>query len=160
MSDPNFNQPEWDMDLPDAPFRSRVMQIGGLAGGSELAASLFEIDPGGAATPYHLHHGIEEMLLVLSGSPLLRTPEGSRTLEPGAVVVFPRGEDGAHRLTNPGTEPARFIIVGTTSFPDVAEHLDTGATLVLTGPQSGSAFPGDSDIPPIEAVERAMRAAP
>jgi uncharacterized cupin superfamily protein len=38
--------------------------------------------------PYHIHNGNEGLLLVLSGTPQLRTPDGVRTLEAGAMVAF------------------------------------------------------------------------
>jgi uncharacterized cupin superfamily protein len=91
MADPNVLSPEWDVELTDPPFRARVSRVAYRAGGSELGASLFEVAPGGAVSPYHVHHGNEEMLIVIAGRPELRTPKGRRTLEPGAVVAFPRG---------------------------------------------------------------------
>ncbi len=159
MPGPNLNSPDWDVELPDAPFGGRVMVLGHRCGAAELGASLFELDPGGAATPYHMHLGNEEMLIVLSGQPELRTPEGSRRLSAGEIVAFPRGAQGAHRVTNPGDEPARFLMVSTTNLPDVAEHLDTGTTLTITGAQDGKTFPAGTDVPPMESVHKAMAAA-
>jgi uncharacterized cupin superfamily protein len=49
--------------------------------------------------------------VVLSGRPELPTPDGARRLEPGAVVGFPRGEEGAHGVSNPGPEPASVLLV-------------------------------------------------
>lgn len=157
MPDPNVFEPaSWDRDMPDAPFRCRGLRVGAHAGAGELGATLFEIDPGGIAAPYHLHHGNEELLVLLSGRPELRTPDGTRTLEPGAVVAFPRGEGGAHRLANAGEEPARFLVVSTMNHPDVVEHGDTGATLTVTAPGEGKVFPGGSDVPYFEAIVRAV----
>jgi hypothetical protein len=58
-----------------------------------LGASVWELQPQGANW-YHLHHGSEEMIVVLCGTPRLRTPEGERMLAEGDVVVFPRGREG------------------------------------------------------------------
>ena len=159
--DPNVNHPEWDNELLEDPFRLRAMRIGQRAGARELGATLYELEPGGAISPFHLHHGNEELLLVLAGRPRLRTPDGMPELEPGAVVAFPRGSAGAHRVTNPASaaEPARIALLSTMHVPDVAEHLDTGAVLAITGPREGHAFPAGSAIAPMDAVERAMRAA-
>ena len=63
--------------------------------------------------PYHFHHGMEEWLLVVDGTPTLRTPDGERELRRGDVVCFPPGPDGAHQVRGPGHgadplgEPAR-----------------------------------------------------
>jgi len=44
--------------------------------GTQLGASLYELGPGNSVV-YHFHHGSEELLIVLSGRPTLRTPEGA-----------------------------------------------------------------------------------
>lgn len=159
MPDENVFADQWDRELPDPPFRSRGRLVGRHAGAAELGATVYEIDPGGAAAPYHVHYGNEELLIVLSGRPTLRTPGGERVLEPGAVVAFPRGPDGAHRVSNPSGEPVRFVVISTMNFPEVAEHPDTGATLVMPALAQGTVFPAGTDIPYMEAVEAAMTAA-
>jgi uncharacterized cupin superfamily protein len=156
--DPNLNQPAWDAEMPDTPFRAKAMRVGAHAGAHELGATLYEIEAGGTISPYHHHHANEELLVVLGGSPAVRTPDGERRLEPGAVLAFPRGETGAHAVANPGPEPARVLLVSTMHFPDVAEHIDTGALLAITGPAAGRAFPAGSDVPFADAVLAAIDA--
>ena len=156
--DPNLNFPKWDVEMPDPPFSSRAARIGEHAGGEELGATLYEILPGGAISPYHVHHGNEEILFVLSGSPELRTPDGVRLLETGAVVAFPRGRRGAHRVKNSSPEPARVLIVSTMNFPDVVQHVDTGTWLAMAGPAQGKAFPSEVDVSFKDAVLKAMEA--
>jgi uncharacterized cupin superfamily protein len=36
-------------------------------------------------------------------------------------MSFPRGERGAHAVSNPGPEPARVLFVSTMRFPDVSD---------------------------------------
>jgi uncharacterized cupin superfamily protein len=158
MADPNVLHPEWDVELNDPPFRAKVSRVAHRAGGTELGASLFEVEAGGAVSPYHVHHGNEEMLIVLSGRPELRTAKGRRTLEPGAVVAFPRGPAGAHQVRNPGPGPVRVLLISTMHYPEVVEHLDTGATLAMLGPAEGSVFPVGTDVPHMDAVVSAMEA--
>ena len=105
-----------------------------------------------------MHYGNEELLIVLAGRPELRTPEGRRTLEPGAVVAFPRGPEGAHQVLNPGEDAVRVLLISTMHHPEVVEHLDTGATLALLGPAEGSVFPTGADVPFMDAVVAAMEA--
>jgi uncharacterized cupin superfamily protein len=156
--EPNIHQPEWDAEMPEAPFRAKAMRAGARAGSQELGATLYEIDPGGAISPYHFHHANEELLVVLAGSPEVRTPAGRRRLDAGAVIAFARGEDGAHAVTNPGPEPARILLVSTMRFPDVAEHVDTGALLAITGQAAGKVFPAGTDVPFPDAVLGAIEA--
>ena len=75
------------------------------------------------------------------------------------MVAFPRGPEGAHRVTNRSGEPARVLLISTMSFPDIAEHLDTGATLAILGPAAGKTFPADTDRPVMDMVVAAMEAA-
>ncbi|MGA9860019.1 MAG: cupin domain-containing protein [Solirubrobacteraceae bacterium] len=52
--------------------------------------------------PYHYHHGAEEWLYVVAGTPTLRDPDGERLLAPGDLVCFPSGPSGAHAVRGPG----------------------------------------------------------
>ena len=158
MSDPNVHQPDWEVDLTDEPIAMRAARVGAAAGAQRLGAAIFELAPGGAVAPYHTHHGNEELLVVLSGRPRLRTPDGTRDLEPGAVVSFLPGVAGAHRVSNPGEEPVRVLLVSTMQFPEVAEYPDTGTTLTLTGPGQGRAFPAATDQPFSELYQAAIAA--
>ena len=53
--------------------------------GDVLGASVYELGPGNFAI-YHFHHGAEELLVVLRGTPTLRTPEGERVLVPNLAT--------------------------------------------------------------------------
>ena len=92
-------------------------------GGPLLGATLYELGPGKFVI-YHLHHGSEELLLVLRGRPTLRTPDGERTLDEGDVVHFPTGPDGAHGLRNDTDETVRYVMAGIRHSPEIAEYPD------------------------------------
>lgn len=94
--------------------------------GRPLAAAVWELDPSSSGVPYHFHHGTEEPLLVLKGRPVLRMPDGERTLEEGEVVHFPPGSTGAHALSNPTDESVRYVMVGAHASPDIVEYPDEG----------------------------------
>ena len=65
--DPNILEPEWDVHMPEAPFHARASRIAHRAGSERVGATLYELDPGGASAPYHLHYANEELLVVLGG---------------------------------------------------------------------------------------------
>jgi|SRR5688572_11440808 len=121
----NVYDPEWDAAQDDPPFRWRRARLGRQAGTKRLGASLFELPPGGATFPLHAHHANEEMVVVLSGRPTLRTAEAERMLEPGDVVACPAGLPGAHRLDNHTEDTARVLIVSTMRAPEVNEFPET-----------------------------------
>ncbi len=154
--DPNILHPEWQHEH----LGVRAMRIGVAAGAHDLGCSVCELEPGAMVAPYHLHHGNEELLIVLSGTPELRTPDGTRTLEPGAVVSFRAGPEGAHRLRNASDAPCHYLMVSTMRFPEVAEYPETGAILAMRGPGSGWAWPAGADHPRTELVREAVQAEP
>jgi uncharacterized cupin superfamily protein len=91
--------------------------------GPQLGATVYELGPGSSVV-YHFHHGSEELILVLSGRPTLRNPEGERRLEEGEVVHFPVGPDGAHGLRNETDDLVRYVVAGIRVSPEVAEYPD------------------------------------
>lgn len=93
---------------------------------------MYELAPG-ESTSYHWHVGEEEMLLVLAGTPTLRTPDGERVVQPWDLVFFPRGEAGAHQLRNDGGEPARAAFFSSVSDPEVVGYPDEGRIGVIAG---------------------------
>jgi uncharacterized cupin superfamily protein len=69
----NVFEPEWDAEQDLPPFTWRRARLGRQAGARQLGASLFELPPGASSFPLHVHHANEEMIVVLSGRPTLRT---------------------------------------------------------------------------------------
>jgi uncharacterized cupin superfamily protein len=128
----NVFEPEWDAEADRPPYRWRRSQIGRRAGAVELGASLFEVPPGASTFPLHAHHANEELVVVLAGRLVLRTPDGERELAPGDVAACPRGRPGAHRLDNRSDEAARVLIVSTMHAPDVNEFPDSGVLWART----------------------------
>ena len=110
--------------------------------GQGMSASVYVVDPGETHLPYHFHHGAEELLIVLEGTPVLRTPAGERTLENGEVVHFPRGADGAHQLWNETSEHVRFVVASAGTTPEIVEYPDNGkiAAMAKTPSQHGPAL--------------------
>ena len=107
-----------------------------------------------------MHHGNEELLIVLDGALELRTPEGTRQISKGAVLAFPAGAAGAHRVRNASDTLASYLVVSTMRFPEVAEQLDTGTVLALKGPADGWAFPTASAGDYIALTMEALQADP
>ena len=71
-------------------------------GACVIGATVFEIKAGFTRGPYHFHDGVEEWMYVASGEPVLRDPSGKRSLQPGTLVAFQAGPDGAHTVDGPG----------------------------------------------------------
>lgn len=93
---------------------------------NRLGASVWELQPGSSQFVYHFHHGSEELLIVLRGTPIVRMHDGDHVLVEGDVVPFPCGPGGGHQVRNDGGEPARVLIVSAHANPDVVEYPETG----------------------------------
>jgi uncharacterized cupin superfamily protein len=113
-----------DDDDPDG-YHTAYARVGPLVGGSKLGLSVYELPPGQSICPYHWEAGDEEWLVVLTGNPTLRTPEGERELGPWDAVCFPSGAEGAHKVTNRGAEPARVAMLSTRNDPGVSVYPDS-----------------------------------
>jgi uncharacterized cupin superfamily protein len=150
----DLKQPSWEADK----FPGRhVARVGVQAGARDLAATVYELDPGAVGSPLHVHHANEELLFVLDGTPSLHGPDGTQLLSAGAVVAFPRGHAGAHSLVNRSDAPVRYLMVSTTNCPDVVEYPDTGATLVVLAEQR-VAYPHGADAHQKPVIAEAMQA--
>lgn len=109
--------------------------------GEQIGATVYQLEPGTTVGLYHFHHGAEELLIVLQGRPQLRTPDGTRQLEEGDVVHFPRGPAGAHQVRNDTGTPVRCVIVGTFTSPESAEYPDSGQISVMARTESQQGGP-------------------
>ncbi len=108
-------------------FRWRGTRVADAIGAELLGASLYELGPGQRSFPYHFHHGVEEWLLVVSGAPTLRAPDGERVLRAGDAVCFPEGPEGAHQLRNDGEAPARVLLLSAAAGrASVSRYPDSG----------------------------------
>ncbi len=142
---PNVFEPEFEPRGDREGFAGRRARIGRQAGSERLGASLFELEPGSAAFPMHYHLGNEELLIVISGRPSLRTPAGERALEPGETVAFPVGETGAHQIVNRTGDPARILIVSEMRAPDIVVRPESGKISAFGRPP-GAAGEGLHDV--------------
>jgi uncharacterized cupin superfamily protein len=131
MSRPNvFADQAWDRTAEQMRIRSRF--VGMQAGATELGASVHELLPGSTGFHLHAHYGMEELFVVLSGRPTLRTAAGEEELAPGDVVSMPRGIAGLHTFTNPTDQPATVLAVSTMPVPEVVLYPELGKFGVAT----------------------------
>ena len=107
-------------------FHHFDMTLGPLLGAELLGCSLYTIPAGARNWPYHYHLGNEEWLIVVAGTPTLRTPAGVRELSVGDVVAFPEGEAGAHDVANRSEEDVRVAIFSTLQRTTLPVYPDSG----------------------------------
>jgi len=116
---------------PDDPpgYHAPRAKLGPMIGASLLGGSVYELEPGQSVCPYHYEIGNEEWLLVLEGSATLRHADGEgdheTVLEPGDLVCFPDGPEGAHKVGNASEAPLRVLLLSTMVDPSASVYPDS-----------------------------------
>ena len=112
---------ELDHSLDAYGFRHDATTVGERLRARRIGAGVYQAVADVPIWPYHYHHGVEELLFVVDGAPVLREPAGKRTLAAGDLVAFPAGHVGAHTLQGPG----RFVIFDTVTGPYMSVYPDS-----------------------------------
>jgi uncharacterized cupin superfamily protein len=81
---------------------------------------VYELAPGASGFFLRADSVNEELFVVLSGRPTLRTDDADRELRPGDVVARPPEGGETDTLANLSGETARVLTVSTPRFPDIA----------------------------------------
>lgn len=129
----NISAPTFTYDDDPAGSRSGLFRFGPQLGAEQTGASVYELPPGQALCPYHYEYGEEEWLLVLTGRPSLRDPDGTHVLEPDDVVFFRRGPAGAHQIRNETDDPVRVLMWSTVVHPTATVYPDSDKIGIWTG---------------------------
>jgi len=113
---------DWSRGQMRQGFRWRSSQLGKLLGATRIGGSVYDLGEGERTFPYHFHYGMEEWVIVIEGTPILRAQGYERQLKAGDVVCFPTGPEGAHQLRGPGT----VLLLSANRSPEVTEYPDGG----------------------------------
>jgi uncharacterized cupin superfamily protein len=130
----------WNVELESAPEEwgkgVRGMRLLDRSSRPRLVCAVWELDTGARSPQYHAHHAAEEMLLVLRGTPTLRTPGGERLLEEGEVVHFPVGAPGAHQVKNDSADVVKYLMIAAHNPFDAVEYIDEAKVVVYSVAES------------------------
>jgi len=111
-----------------APNPGRI-DVAQALGSAEMAMFVYDVDRGEGSSPYHYEY-VEEWLLVVDGSVVVRTPDGELTLERGDLVCFPAGPAGAHKVMNRSDARARTLLFSSSRLPAVSVYPDSNKVAV------------------------------
>ena len=76
---------------------------------------------------------------------MLRTTQGERIVRAGELLFFPAGSEGAHKLTNTGTEDLIYIDFDVIHDLDAAVYPDSGK-IGLWGKDVNRVYPLDANV--------------
>jgi uncharacterized cupin superfamily protein len=113
-------------------FEARIGRMGPLLGLTQLGCTLHIVPPGKRAYPFHTHHVIEEMFVILSGEGEYRFGEQTYPLKSGDVLAAPAGKS-PHQIINTGRGELRYLGISTIGSVDVCEYPDSGKVASAAG---------------------------
>ena len=96
-----------------------------------FAFDIRKLEPGKYSFPYHFHRNAEELIMIISGSMSIRTPNGFEILKKGQIVFFEMGETSAHQFYNHETVSCEYFDLRTTVGIDICEYPDSGKINIL-----------------------------
>jgi uncharacterized cupin superfamily protein len=123
------------VNLLSAENREGRVDVARTVGSSETLMFIYDLAPGQASSPYHYEYA-EEWLIVVSGTLVLRAPDGEHTLERGDLVYFPPGPAGAHKVMNRSGSPARTLLFSSSRSPAVSVYPDSDTIGVFLGDEA------------------------
>ncbi len=128
-------------DEEPKPYGATVAEIGLLLGASKLGYAAARLQRGQVFCPLHWHTREEELFVVISGTPSVRTPQGVWRLRAGDCIAFVTDPSGAHSLFNDAEEEAVVLLVANTDkgdacfYPDSNKHVvEATGTMVRNEP--------------------------
>lgn len=109
-------------------------ELGDAFGLTRFGVNLVRLVPGAASSQRHWHSREDELVYVLSGTPVLVTDAGRQQLKPGMVAGFKGGARDGHHLINDTAEDVTFLAIGDRDPADECTYPDIDMLLrVLDG---------------------------
>jgi uncharacterized cupin superfamily protein len=107
---------------------------------TRLGCVYTEVAPGETSCPYHVHHGEDEMFVILAGEGEYRFGGRLHRVKAGDVMGAPMGgADYAHQLFNTGSETLKYLVVSSKADLDILEFPDSGKFMVSSRTVPGTA---------------------
>ena len=93
-----------------AGFAAKVASFGPQIGSTGMGVMLHVVEPGKKAFPFHVHHQIHELFVILEGEGTYRFGDREYPVRAGDVCAAPTGgAENAHQLINTGKETLKYL---------------------------------------------------
>ena len=116
-----------------AAFAARIGSFGPQIGLKSLGVMLHVIEPGKKAFPFHAHHQVEEMFLILEGEGEYRFGEKRFPVKQGDVLAAPTGgAEHAHQILNTSAQTLKYLGISKNAETEVVEYPDSGKFGVIS----------------------------
>lgn len=112
---------------PKGNFSAEVGSFGRTIGSTGIGCMLHVVQPGKKAFPYHVHHQIHELFVILEGEGEYRFGGERFAVKAGDVLAAPTGgAEVAHQIINTGAKVMKYLGVSTAAQTEVVEYPDSG----------------------------------
>ena len=114
-------------------FSAKIGSFGRMIGSTGIGCMLHVVEPGKKAFPYHNHHGVHELFVILEGEGTYRFGNDSYPVKAGDVLAAPTGgPEVAHQIVNTGTKVLKYLGISTSGTTEVVEYPDSGKFAVTS----------------------------
>jgi len=114
-------------------FAAKIGSFGRAIGSTGIGCMLHVVPPGKRAFPYHNHHMIHELFVVLEGTGEYRFGDAAYPVRAGDVLAAPAGgRETAHQLVNTGDTELKYLGISTSVMTEVVEYPDSGKFAVTS----------------------------
>jgi uncharacterized cupin superfamily protein len=121
-----------DMSHGDS-FQAKVGSFGGTIGSTGIGVMLHVVEPGKRAFPYHNHHTIHELFVILEGEGEYRFGKDTYPVRKGDVLAAPTGgPEVAHQIINTGQKTLKYLGISNGGGTEVVEYPDSGKFAVTS----------------------------
>jgi uncharacterized cupin superfamily protein len=114
-------------------FKAQIGSFGRMIGSTGIGCMLHVVEPGKKAFPFHNHHGIHELFLILEGEGEYRFGTDTYPVKAGDVLAAPTGgPEVAHQIVNNGSKTLKYLGISTMAATEVVEYPDSGKFAVTS----------------------------
>lgn len=135
MTKPVINLADVDLQAVGngAGFAARIGSFGDRIGSDGIGCMLHVVEPGKKAFPFHVHHLMHELFVILEGEGTYRFGSSTYPIKAGDVCAAPPGgPERAHQIINTGSGTLRYLGLSTNSGSEVVEYPDSGKVGVVS----------------------------
>lgn len=111
-------------------FGFKCRHLTPMLGLNKLALTMYVVEPGKRAFPYHAHSVIEELFIITEGSGTLRHEDEEFPIKAGDVISAPLGE--AHQIHNTGDTDLHYLAISSKESTDVVVYPDSEKVLAYS----------------------------
>lgn len=114
-------------------FAAKVGSFGELIGSTGIGCMLHVVEPGEKAFPFHVHHRMDELFIILEGEGTYRFGDARYPIKAGDVCAAPvGGPEVAHQIINSGDTVLKYLGLSANQDTEVVEYPDSGKFAVLS----------------------------